>query len=143
MKKLSPNTDALLKESDISDNLVLIRIAQTYCDDMSDFELYDATRGRWIIAQWRLERMQYPCKVYACAVYKGVIKEVYEVSIWLKAATMSLTRPGDATDPKLRDRYEFVGRIAPPKIRNKYISKDASALFSKGDQHSLKYFFVD
>ena len=36
---------------------------------------------------------------------------------------------------------EFVGNIAPKYIRKRYKNKSVSALFSKGDQNPIRYFF--
>lgn len=40
---------------------------------------------------------------------------------------------------ELKNRYEFVGRVAPEEIRKKYKDKSVANIFSKGEQNPIRY----
>ena len=101
---------------------------------MSPVELYDATRGMWVLGPKR-DQVK-----YAFAVYEGVIKEVYEVKAWFPAGSTFMTRDS-AHDPK-KTRWEFVGTIAEPAIRDKYIHKTVRDYFPKYNQNPIRYIKV-
>ncbi len=119
------------EETEIIEPAVLIRINQLYRYGMSPVELYDTTRGMWVMGPKR-EQVR-----YAFAVYEGVVKEVYEVKAWFSAGSTFMTRdPSHALD---KHRWEFVGTIAEPTIRDKYINKTVRAYFSKNSQNPIRY----
>jgi uncharacterized protein len=98
---------------------LLIRINQLYRADMSAIELYDVTRGVWVVGPQR-ERA-----TYAFAVFEGIVREVYEITQWFPAGSTLYTRPAETVnDP---DRWEFVGRLAPDRLRRRYLDRDVSA----------------
>lgn len=115
------------------ENVMLIRINKLYHNDMSPQELYEATRGYWRVNLEQARKMK-----YALAVYFGMILEVYEIVDWYPAFSTMTYRQVDNYD-KLKDRYEFVGRIASEEIRNKYKDKSVAKLFTKGDQNPIRY----
>ena len=120
-----------LSIDDIEDNLILIRINQTYESDMSDLELYECTRGYWKLNVDRARTAE-----YAAAVYEGVILEVYKIATWLPAGSTYM----DSRDTrKIKGRYEFVGTIAPERIREKYINKSVTEFFAQGNTNPIKY----
>jgi len=125
----------VLQESDIKDNLILIRINKAYHYGMTDFELYDATRGCWKINVDNAKEYK-----YACSVYDGMILEVYSIAQWFEAYTTmrNYPRPEGQRD-KIDGRYEFVGSVAADEIRKRYVGKIVSDLFPKGNQNPIKY----
>ena len=125
----------VLRLSDIKDNIILIRINKAYHYGMTDFEMYDSTRGIWKLNVENAKKAQ-----YACSVYDGMILEVYQIAEWFAAnETMRhYDRPEDQRE-KVDGRYEFVGRIASAEVRNKYVGKMVSDLFPKGNQNPIKY----
>lgn len=40
---------------------------------------------------------------------------------------------------ELKNRFEFVGKIAGDEIRNKYKDKSVSGIYSKGEQNPIRY----
>jgi hypothetical protein len=78
---------------------------------MSASDLYDTTRAAWRIGSKR-DSLR-----YAFAVVNGIVKEVYEIEGWHPAGT-TLDR---TKAPDYHGRWEFVGRPASEKIRQKYI----------------------
>jgi len=114
---------------------IVIRINQLYRPGMTPMELYDATRGVWVLSK-RRERAK-----FAFAVFAGVIREVYEVAQWLPAgATMNTRPPGDVLDT---GRWEFVGRVAPERIRKRYVDRYVGHTFRQGSQNPISYVNVD
>ena len=49
---------------------------------MSEQDLYDATRSAWVVGKDGRERVK-----LACSVYEGVVREVYEVTGWLRGGS--------------------------------------------------------
>ena len=122
-----------LSLEDIKHNIMLIRINKLYRNDMTEVELYDATRGYWRINPSQASKVD-----YAMAVYDGMVLEVYEPKQWLPALSTFTTRTGINLDyPK--SRYEFIGRIADAAVRDLYINMSVADLFSNGDQNPIKY----
>ena len=67
-----------------------------------------------------------------------MVLEVYEVVMWLPALSTYTSRK--ITDPEhLKDRFEFVGKIADGSIRQLYVDKSVSDLYLKGDASPFKY----
>lgn len=111
----------------IDEPVVAINIAEQYQFVNNADELYNCTRGFW-----RLKRESAEKADYAFAVYKGVIKEIYEIDYWVPAkiqtGRISLKRLNSQTvssETALNfGRYQFVGKIAPENVRNKYIERN-------------------
>jgi hypothetical protein len=115
----------------IQEPAMLIRINELYQPQMTPAELYDATRGVWKLGPKR-ERAK-----YALAIFEGVVREVYEITQWLRAgSTFSSRNPHGIRSP---NRWEFVGRLAPERIRRRYINRDVSGYFKKGNQSPVSY----
>lgn len=110
---------------------IVIRINRLYRPGMTPMELYDATRGVWVLSK-RREKAK-----YAYAVFAGVIREVYEIAQWLPAGSTMNTRPRG--DLLARDRWEFVGRIAPEGIRKRYVDRYVGHTFRQGSQNPISY----
>jgi hypothetical protein len=110
---------------------IVIRINRLYRPGLTPVELYDATRGVWVVGP-RREKAK-----YAFAIFAGVIREVYEIATWLPAgATMGTRRPGDVEAP---GRWEFVGRLAPKRLRKRYIDRYVGHTFRQGGQNPISY----
>jgi hypothetical protein len=126
------------EEADIKEPAILIRINQLYRYGMDADQLYDATRGVWVIGP-RRERA-----VYAFSVFKGIVMEVYKITHpWYLAGTKSTTyktRPNCnelwTSDP---EKWEFEGEVAESEIRDKYLKKSVKRYLSNGNQNPIKY----
>ncbi len=127
--------DNILVREDIIENVIAIKVNQAYRENMTELELYEATRGYWKIDVKRAEKAE-----YVFSVYKGIIKEVYKIKEWLPAGTIPRSTLPDAETPA--DRYEFVGEVAEETIRNKYIEKSIANLYRKGEANPIKYFYT-
>ncbi len=95
-----------------------ILINRDYRPTFGDLEIFEYTRGVWRKAQKTIAGDS----VYMYATYRGVVKEVYEINNWVPAGTQQyFTRHIDSEI--LKDRWEFVGRIAEEEIRKLYVGK--------------------
>lgn len=128
-----------LSVEDITDNIIMIRVNQTYRPDMSEIELYDVTRCAWHVSLDTAQKMR-----YAFAVYDGIVIEVYEIAAWFPAHTTMNTyqRSAEEIEERREKRYEFVGHIADDNITQKYRNKNVKTLFPKGNQNPIKYIFA-
>lgn len=122
-----------LNFDEITDNIMLIRINKRYRNNMSPLELYEATRGYWRVSRENAEKVD-----YALSIYDGIVIEVYEIATWLPALSTFSNRKTSNTE-ELKERFEFVGKIADDKIRNQYLNKSVSYYFSKGEANPIKY----
>jgi hypothetical protein len=66
----------------------------------------------------------------ACAVYAGIIREVYVAQKW---------ECPEGTSGKIRNRKMFTGVIASPEVRDKYLNKSVAHLWKHGSQNPIKY----
>ena len=110
---------------------VLIRISQKYRYGMGPVGLYDATRAAWRIGPKR-ERVE-----LAFAVHSDVVREVYRVVQWFPAGTtLRGDHPGGL---EYEGRWEFVGKVAEPAVRKRYIDGYVGGWFAKGAQNPIRY----
>lgn len=129
-----------LLEEDITENVMIIRINKLYRYDLTEDELYNATRAYWIVNKENADQVD-----YVFSVYKNRILEVYKVAKWFDAGTtyMPVRRgdEGEADYEWLREhgRKEFVGQIADEEIRNKYKDKSVEDIFPFGSENPIKY----
>ncbi len=115
--------------AEIAEPAILIRINQSFHYGMAPVELYDVTRGSWVLGEKRNQAK------YAFAVFDGIIQEVYAILGWFKAGQVFSTRDNTFAE----GRWEFVGNVASPQIRDKYINKSVSRYFPKGGQNPIAY----
>jgi uncharacterized protein len=116
-------------EVEITHPCILIRINDLFRYGMAPIELYDATRGVWKAGPNRAKAK------YALAIFDGVVQEVYEIAGWFAGGSTLYTR--DDTDAP--DRWEFVGRVAPERIRDRYRFRAVRRYFPQGAQNPIRY----
>jgi hypothetical protein len=112
--------------ANVDESVVAINIAEQYPLVRNADELYNCTRGFWRLKKESAEKAN-----YAFAVYKGVVKEVYEIDCWepakVQTGQISLSKLNSRTVETSAavsfGRYQFVGKIAPGSIRNKYLER--------------------
>ena len=123
-----------LQSGEITEKVLCIVPNQLYQPGNTDAQLYDAVRGYWGVKLERAKKAE-----YVFAVYKGIIVEVYEDLHWFPAgSTFMATRENNGVISD--EEYEFIGRIAKPKIRKKYKGKSLRGLYSPQSwQKSFKY----
>jgi hypothetical protein len=110
---------------------VLIRINQLYRPGMSAVALYEATRGIWTCGSRR------NLAQFACAVFQGVVREVYEIQHWHPAGTLPYqTRMRE--DVLVPDRWEFSDSVAE-LLAAKYRGGLVERYFSRGARLPFTY----
>lgn len=110
---------------------LLIRINRLYRHNMSETELYEATRGVWKIGERSAKAR------YAFAVFEGVVREVYEIQSWHPAASTAYTTR-DAAKLTRDGRREFSGCVAK-EIRNRYVGRSVTSAFRQGQRSPVVY----
>ena len=116
----------------VAEPALLIRINRLYRYGMTAEQLFEATRGVWKLSERRARAL------YAFAVYKGVVREVYRIDRWHPAGTLTYhTR--DAADLKLAGRWEFEGHPAETAMRERYIDQSVAQYFASNAQNPITY----
>ncbi len=130
------NNQYLLRE-EITDNIIIIKINRSYRHGMSREELYDITRGGWRRRIESVDRAE-----FALAAYRGEVVEVYRIFAWYSA--QDEIRKTVPFDPKIEQgRIIFKGEVAEEPIRKKYIGRNVSKLFKRGEASPVKTFYTD
>lgn len=122
-----------LAESDFLEDAVLVKVNQLYRNGMSDFELYEVTRGFWRVDKSKVEGIH-----LALAVYDGMVLEAYEIAAWLPAGS-GMCAARSVSQAELAHRMEFVGRVANRCIRDRYVGKGVSGLYAPGSANPIRY----
>ncbi len=109
----------------ISEPAILLIINQLFDSAMSAEELYDTTRGNWLVAGERRDNAK-----YAFAVYKGIVQEVYEIQRWEPAVKRF-------EDDQTENRWRFHGIIADSMQH--YVGGSVEDYFERGAQNPVRY----
>ncbi|MBD5527817.1 MAG: hypothetical protein HDR02_05320 [Lachnospiraceae bacterium] len=121
----------------IDENIIIFRITK-YQPGMPATEIYDLTRTCWKVNVEKAKKA-----VLAFAVHKGLVLEVYRIAKWVPGHSTYNSIPV-SDEIKKRDkqegRWEFVGRVAD-NLREKYVGKNVSGFFKKGNQHPFIYIY--
>jgi len=125
-----------LKETDFTAKTIAIRVNKLYHAGITAQELYDITRCFWRVNP---NGRAGEC-VYALAVYRGEIKEVYRIHEWLLGDRIEVTTR--AKVPSDNDRYGFVGtRVDNPSDKySSFVGKSVAGLIPHGNQNPIKFF---
>jgi len=120
------------QSANIKQPAIVIRINDLYRPDMTEAELYDATRSAWRVGK-RCESAE-----LAFCVFEGVVREVYEITGWLQGGS-TFTHQRMGRKQLSRDRLEFVGTIADERIRKRYVNRFVGHEFPSGAQNPIRY----
>lgn len=107
----------------ITESAILFRITRTYSPDLSPEELYNATRGNWVLR--KKERRENAN--YGFAVYKGIVKQVYRIHSWHFSGVIT----------NGNERYCFEGEVAEDKQH--YIGMNVAHYFPRGYSSPTRY----
>jgi hypothetical protein len=121
-------------KAQIREPSVLITINKAYRFGMSPHDLYDVTRSAWKVNPGKDREPE-----YAMAVFRGIIREVYSVSGWVPGGSTMRFSDKDGYHEDIPERLEFVGKVAEPAVRKRYVGKSVSHLHNKGAQNPIKY----
>jgi hypothetical protein len=112
---------------DIDEPVVLLKIPVLWNPQLTTEDLYESTRGWWVIGI-RREKAK-----FAFAVSKGVIRATYKIDRWRQ------TEAGDRgwVDGQTRNnRWGFDGRPAPEMAH--YLNTSVAHLFKRGEASPVK-----
>lgn len=129
LKRIKKEIISSVEKVEITEPSIIFRINNFYRPDMKPIELYDATRGRWVIGTDRKKAE------LAFSVYKGIVKEVYKIEAWFPAGATFSTR----ADAPPKGRWEFVGNVAEKRTRDKYLNKSVAHYFPTGGSNPIRY----
>lgn len=107
---------------DIIDPVILININKLFKRNMTEDELYEATRKSRPLGKNRENAR------YGLVHYKGIVREVYEINSWYPIS-----------DHNGKIRWGFNGRIADETIRSKYINWLVKKYFTKWAAFPVRY----
>jgi hypothetical protein len=116
---------------EITHKVLLITINRLYRSGMSSQELYEATRGIWKVGRRRARAD------YAFAVYRGIVREVYQIDQWHPAGTLAYETRDDS-DFRGSGRWEFGGEIALD-IREIYVANSIRDYLGTSNQNPIRY----
>jgi hypothetical protein len=110
---------------------LLIRINRLFRHTMTASELYDATRGTWKLSPRRNDAK------FAFGVFRGVVREVYEIESWHPSGTTEYASRDAAT--LKRGRWEFIGRVADASVRDEYLGRSVVDYMQQGQRYPVAY----
>ena len=116
------------KKIKVQHKAILITINKLYRSDMSKEELYETTRGIWVVGETRRNKVE-----YAMALFQGIVLEVYRIKHWYPAGTLKYNTR-DSSEFKNSGRWEFSGSIAKD-VREEYIGFSVG----KAGQNPIRY----
>ena len=108
----------------IAEPVILITVNRLYRRGMSSDELYEITRGNWVIGP-RRDMAQ-----YAFTVYHGLIREVYAINRWVPVTA----RRAETKQPV---RWRFDGQVAM-KLQH-YVGGSTARYTVIGAQNPIRY----
>ena len=121
--KTSDEITAMYNAEEFSSNkpILLININKRYHREITDEELYDATRKSWVVGKRKEDAK------YAIATYRGLTREVYEINEWYPIEVNG------------KIRWGFNGCKANETLRKELRYKSISSYFPKGAANPIKY----
>ena len=86
-------------EIEITEPVILFTVNSLYRRDMNEGELYEITRGNWVVSERRNKAK------FAFSIYRGNVRQVYEIQRWFPIKARS-------EDAKTQNRWRFDGIIS-------------------------------
>ena len=112
---------------EIKEPALLIIVNRHYRRGMNATELYEITRGNWVVGK-RREQVS-----YVFAVYRGIVREVYTVERWFPFTARDVNQ-------KTQQRWRFDGHVAA-ELQH-YVGGSVEAYLSHGAQNPIRYLNV-
>ena len=114
-----------IERQDIKENIVVIKINESYYEGISAEALYDYTRGIWYRSLKSVSGAE-----YALSVVNTIVVEVYKIDHWMPG-TKAVFKTRKVDLKEAARRIAFVGKVADDPIRNRYIGKSVSHLYER------------
>jgi len=123
-----------MQEAQITQKVILINIGQLYRSDMTPSELFEATRGVWIITPDAHKAE------FAFCVSQGIVREVYAIARWRRADDPPFRRSDiQGNDSRLKDGWVFEGEVAPEPVRMEYRGTSVRGYLTPATQNPIRY----
>jgi hypothetical protein len=106
----------------ITEPAIICHINKTYSPNLSQQEIYDITRGNWIVGERRNKAK------YGFGVFKGIVIQVYRINRWEFSGIV---------EDSGRRRWFFEGEVAPEMQH--YINGSVAHYFKRGHSSGAKY----
>ena len=106
----------------IVEPVILITVNRLFRRGMNEEELYEITRGNWVVGERRNKAK------FAFCVCNGIVRQVYEIQKWFPVKARS-------QDARTQDRWRFTGIIAQDLQR--YVGGNVEKYI--GAQNPIKY----
>jgi uncharacterized protein len=103
---------------------ILITVNRLYKRGMSEEDLYEITRGSWVIGKRRDKAK------YAFSIYNGIVRQVYSIYSW---SPILVKNP----QVKTRQRWRFEGVAA--KEMQHFVGGSVVDYITQGAQNPIKY----
>jgi hypothetical protein len=110
---------------ELSDPAIIININKKYFRGCSKEDVYQATKQSWVVGEQKRKEIK-----FAVSEYAGIIIEVFEIEEWYPVLT---------DNNKINNRWGFNGKVADPKIREKYLNKSIAHTKKRGAANPIKY----
>jgi len=108
----------------ITEPSILVIINRLFRRNMTPEQLYEATRGNWVLSERRNQAK------YAFSVYNGIVRQIYSIRGWSPVVAKSPTA-------KVRNRWRFEGEVAVELAH--YIGGSIEAYLKPGAQSPTRY----
>ncbi len=113
-----------MEQVEIKEPAILLTINRLFKPNISPAELYEVTRGNWVLSERRNNAK------YAFTVYQGVVREIYRILRW---------RPTPLSDLDVirQDRWRFEGEVAAEL--HHYIGGNVQDYIPLGTRNPIRY----
>jgi hypothetical protein len=108
----------------IKEPSILIRVNKLYERNIYEDELYEITRGNWVLSERRNKAK------YGFAIYNGTVRQVYRINSWFTVSARSKKQ-------KKQQRWRFEGEIA--EDMQCYVGGSVESYLKKGAQNPITY----
>lgn len=92
-------TKYLAPEIEIAEPVILVTVNRLFRRNMTDEEIYEITRGNWVVGERRNKAK------YAFCIYNGTVRQVYAIQRWFPIKARS-------QDARTQNRWRFDGIVA-------------------------------
>lgn len=107
---------------EIIEPALLITVNRLFRRDMNDDEVYEITRGNWVVGERKNKAK------FAFTVYNGIVRQVYEIHRWFPVKARR-------EDAKTQERWRFDGIVA--QDLQHYVGGSVESYI--GAQNPIKY----
>ena len=108
----------------IKEPSIIIVVNQLFERGMSDDELYEITRGNWVVGERR------ETAKFAFSVFNGVVRQVYKIEKWFPVTARR-------QEQKTRQRWRFEGTVS--QELQHYVGGSVENYVTYGAQNPIKY----